>query len=54
MYIQIYRQYGKLIEEQQVNKTNQLFSYAQPPNTLKNSASQDEQRQGTQSSNANR
>jgi hypothetical protein len=28
MYIQIYRQYGKLIEEQQVNKINPLFEYA--------------------------
>src|SRR5215475_10600091 len=33
MYIQIYRQYGKLIEEQQVNEINQLFRYVQPPKT---------------------
>ena len=37
MYIQIYRQYGKLIEEQQVNEINQLFRHAQPPKTLNDS-----------------
>jgi hypothetical protein len=35
MYIQIYRQHGKLIDEQQVYEENPLFKYARPPNTLK-------------------
>jgi hypothetical protein len=33
MYMQIYRQYNKLIEEQQVNEPNPLFKYALPPHT---------------------
>jgi hypothetical protein len=41
MYIQIYRQHGKLIEEQQVYWINPLFEYARPPNTLKDSIQQD-------------
>jgi hypothetical protein len=32
MYIQIHRQYSKLIEEEQVSEINPLFKYAQPPN----------------------
>jgi hypothetical protein len=53
-YIQIYRQHGKLIKEQQVNKINPLFEYAQPPNTLTDSIQQDEQQEGTHDSNTNR
>jgi len=30
MYIKIYRQNSKLIEEQQVSEINPLFKYAQP------------------------
>jgi hypothetical protein len=50
MYIQIYRQYGKLIDEQQVNEINPLFEHARPPNTLKDSIQQDEQQEGTHDS----
>jgi len=41
MYIQIYRQNSKLIEEQQVSEINPLFKYAQPPHTLRVSTQQD-------------
>jgi hypothetical protein len=54
MYIQIYNQYNKLIEEQLVSEINPLFKYAQPPNTLKDSIQQDEQQEGTHDSNTNR
>jgi hypothetical protein len=54
MYIQIYRQYSKLIEEQQVNEINPLFKYARPPNTLKDSIQQNEQQEGTHNNNKNR
>jgi hypothetical protein len=54
MYIEIYHQYGQLIEEKQVHEINQLFSYARTPNTIKSSASQNEQRQGIRGSNVNR
>jgi hypothetical protein len=50
MYIQIYRQYGKLIDEQQVYEENPLFKYARPPNTLKDSTQLDEQRKSTHNS----
>jgi len=43
MYTQIYRQYSKLIKEQQVNEANPLFEYAQPPKTLRDSTQQDRQ-----------
>jgi hypothetical protein len=54
MCIQIYRQYSKVIEEQQVSEINPLFKYAQPPNTLKDRVQQDEQQEGTHDSNTNR
>jgi hypothetical protein len=54
IYNQIYRQHGKLIEEQQVNEINPLFDYARPPNTLKDSIQRDEQREGKHDSNTNR
>ena len=53
MYIQIYRQYNKLIEEQQVNEPNPLFEYAQPPHTLRDST-QDRQQRGTHDTNTDR
>ena len=46
MYIQIYRQYSTLIEEQQVSEINTLFKYAQPSNMLRDST-QDRQQGGT-------
>jgi len=54
MYIQIYRQYSKLIEEQQVSEINPLFKYAQPPNMLRDSTQQDRQQGGTHDNNTNR
>ena len=51
MYIQIYRQYSKLIEEQQVNEPNPLLEYAQPPHTLRESIQQDRQQRGTHDNN---
>jgi hypothetical protein len=54
MYIQIYRQYGKLIEEQQVYEINPLFKYTRPPNTLKDSIQWDKQQEGTHNSSTNR
>jgi len=54
MYIQIYRQYSKLIEEQQVNEPNPLFDYAQLPHTLRDSTQQDRQQRGTHDNNKGR
>jgi hypothetical protein len=47
MYIQIYRQYSKLIEEQQVNEPK----YAQPPHTLRDSTQQDRKQRCTHDNN---
>jgi hypothetical protein len=54
MYIQIYRQCSKLIEEQQVNEPNSLFEYAQPPHTLRDSTQQDRQQRGMHDNNTDR
>jgi hypothetical protein len=54
MYIQIYRQYSKLIEEEQVNEPNSLFKYVQPPHTLRDSTQQDRQQGGTHDNYTNR
>jgi len=54
MYIQIYRQYSKLKEEQQFNEPNPLFEYAQPPHTLRDSTQQDRQQRGTHDNNTDR
>jgi len=54
MYIQIYRQYSKLIEEQLVNEPNTLFEYMQPPRTLRDSTQQDRQQRGTHDNNTDR
>ena len=51
MYIQIYRQNSKLIEEQQVSEINPLFKYAQPPHTLRDSTQQDRQQEGKHNTN---
>jgi hypothetical protein len=50
MYIHIYRQHGKLIDEQQVYEENPLFKHAQPPNTLKDSTQPNKQRENTHNS----
>jgi hypothetical protein len=44
LYIQIYRQHSHLIEEQQTNDTNQLFTHARPPHTIALSSAQNVQR----------
>ena len=44
LYIQIYRQYGQLIDEQQTHDTNQLFNHALPPHTIGHSTTQNELR----------
>ena len=54
MYIKIYRQNSKLIEEQQVSEINPLFKYAQPPHTLRDSTQQDRQQGSTHDNNTNR
>jgi len=54
MYIQIYRQYSKLIEEEQVNEPNSLFEYAQLPHTLSDNTQQDRQQRGTHGNNTDR
>jgi len=54
MYIQIYCQYSKLIEEQQVNEPNPLFEYAQPPHMLRDSTQQDRQQRGIHDNNTDR
>jgi len=54
MFIQIYHQYSKLIEEQQVIEPNPLFEYAQPPHTLRDSTQQDQQQRGIHDNNTDR
>ena len=54
MYIQIYRQYSKLIKEQQVSEINPLFKYAQPPHTLRDITKQDRQQGGRHDNDTNR
>jgi hypothetical protein len=54
MYNKIYRQYSKLIEEEQVNEPNPLFEYAQPPNTLRDNTQQDRQQRGTHDNNTDK
>jgi len=54
MYIQIYRQHSELIEEQQVNKPNTVFEYAQPPHMLRDSTQQDRQQRGMHDNNTDR
>jgi hypothetical protein len=54
MCIQIYRQYSKLIKEEQVNEPNPLFKYTQPPHTLRESTKQDQQQGSTHDNYTNR
>jgi hypothetical protein len=53
-YIQIYCQYSKLIEEQQVKEPNPLFEYAQPPHMLRDGTQQDQQQRGIHDNNTDR
>jgi hypothetical protein len=47
MYIHIYRQQGKLTDEQQVCEENPFFKHAQLPKALKDSTQPNEQREST-------
>jgi len=54
MYIQIYSQKSKLIEEQQVTEINPLFKYTQPPHSLRDSTQQYRQQGGKHDNSTNR